>query len=78
VLIDTPPVGVLTDAQVLVRLTDAVLFVVGAGTTPAAAVERAIAELGGPDAIFGVVLNRVEDRQIPSAGYYGHYKARSK
>ena len=75
VLIDTPPVGVLPDAQVLARFAGAVLFVVGAGVTPAATVERAIAELGGPDAIFGVVLNRVEERRIPSASYYGHYKA---
>lgn len=77
VLIDTPPVGVLSDAQVLARFAGAVLFVVGAGVTPAATVERAIAELGGPDAIFGVVLNRVEDRRIPSASYYGHYQAPS-
>ena len=74
VLIDTPPIGVLPDAQVLVRLAGAVLFVIGAGTTPAATVERAIAELGGADAIFGVVLNRVDERRIPSASYYQHYK----
>jgi protein-tyrosine kinase len=78
VLIDTPPIGVLSDAQVLVRLAGAVLFVIGAGSTPAATVERAIAELGGPDAIFGVVLNRVEERRIPSASYYGHYQPRSR
>ena len=74
VLIDTPPVGVLPDAQVLARLVGAVLFVIGAGSTPAATVERAVAELGGPDAIFGVVLNRVEERRIPDAGYYGRYR----
>lgn len=74
VLIDTPPIGVLPDAQVLVRLAGAVIFVIGAGTTPAATVEKAIAELGGPDAIFGVVMNRVDERRIPSASYYGHYK----
>ena len=74
VLIDTPPVGVLPDAQVLARLAGAVLFVVGAGTTPADTVERAIVELGGPDAIFGVVLNRVEERQIPGSAYYDHYQ----
>ena len=73
-LIDTPPVGVLPDAQVLARLAGAVLFVIGAGSTPAAAVERAIAELGGPDAIFGVVLNRIDEWRIPSASYYGHYQ----
>ena len=78
VLIDTPPIGVLPDAQVLLRLAGAVLFVIGAGSTPAATVERAIAELGGPDAIFGVVLNRVEERRIPSASYYGHYQSSSK
>jgi len=78
VLIDTPPIGVLPDAQVLVRLAGAVLFVVGAGTTPAATVERAIAELGGADAIFGLILNRVDQRQIPSAGYYEHYHRSSQ
>lgn len=75
VLIDTPPIGVLPDAQVLTRLVGAVLFVIGAGSTPAATVERAIAELGGPDEIFGVVLNRVEERRIPDSGYYGRYLA---
>ena len=72
VLIDTSPVGVLPDAQVLARLVGGVIFVIGAGSTPAAAVERAIAELG-PESIIGTVLNRVEHRQIPEAGYYSHY-----
>ena len=73
VLIDTSPVGVLPDAQVLARLVGAVLLVIGAGSTPAAAVQRAIAELGGPDSIIGTVLNRVEERRIPEANYYGQY-----
>ena len=73
VLIDTSPVGVLPDAQVLTRLAGAVILVIGAGSTPASAVERAIAELGGPDSILGTVLNRVEQRRIPAADYYGHY-----
>src|SRR6185295_8053341 len=72
VLIDTSPVGVLPDAQVLARLVGAVILVIGAGTTPAAAVERADAELG-PDAILGTVLNRVEERRVPQAGYYEKY-----
>ena len=73
VLIDTSPVGVLPDAQVLARLIGAVVFVIGAGSTPAAAVERAIAELGGPDAVIGTVMNRVEHSRIPEADYYGQY-----
>jgi capsular exopolysaccharide synthesis family protein len=72
VLIDTPPVGLLPDAQVLARIVGAVVFVIAAGSTPAAAVERAISEVG-PDSIIGTVLNRVEDRRIPDANYYTEY-----
>jgi protein-tyrosine kinase len=72
VLLDTPPVGLLPDAQLLARLTRAVVFVIGAGVTPAAAVTRAVSELGN-DCIIGTVLNRVNERQIPQAGYYSRY-----
>jgi capsular exopolysaccharide synthesis family protein len=72
VLLDTPPVGLLPDAQLLARLTRAVVFVIGAGVTPAAAVTRAVGELGG-DCIIGTVLNRVDQRRIPQAGYYDRY-----
>jgi capsular exopolysaccharide synthesis family protein len=75
VILDTAPVGVLPDAQVLARLVGGVILVIGAGTTPAAAVERAVAELGGPDTIVGTVLNRVDEHRIPDAGYYGRYFA---
>ena len=68
VLIDTPPVGVLPDAQVLVRLVGGIILVIGAGSTPAADVARAVAEFGGPEAIIGTVLNRVEEQTIPEAG----------
>ena len=72
VLMDTPPVGVLPDAHVLTRLVGGVIFVIGAGSTPAATVEQAIADLG-TDSIIGTVLNRVEERRIAEAGYYGQY-----
>jgi protein-tyrosine kinase len=77
VLIDTSPVGVLPDAQVVGRLVGAVLLVIGAGSTPAETVEHAIAQLGGADSVFGVVLNRVEESRIPQANYsnyYGQYR----
>jgi capsular exopolysaccharide synthesis family protein len=73
VLIDTPPVGLLPDAQVLARLVGEVILVIGAGSTPASAIQRAVAELGGPDAISGTVLNRIEERRIAEADYYGRY-----
>jgi capsular exopolysaccharide synthesis family protein len=76
VLIDTSPIGVLPDAQLLGRLAGAVILVIGAGSTPAETVERAVEELGGSDCIFGVVLNRVEERRITGARYYRQYSAR--
>jgi len=72
VLIDTPPVGLLPDAQVLARFAGAVVFVIAAGSTPRGAVERAVSELGA-DSIIGTVLNRVEDHRIPEANYYDDY-----
>ncbi len=76
VLIDTSPIGVLPDAKLLGRQVGAVILVVGAGSTPADTVARAVEELGGTDAIFGVVLNRVEEQRIPGARYYRQYSAR--
>jgi capsular exopolysaccharide synthesis family protein len=77
VLLDTPPVGLLPDAQLLARLTRAVVFVIGAGSTPAPVVERAVAELG-PECIIGTVLNQVEERAIPEVGYYGYYRRQAE
>jgi Mrp family chromosome partitioning ATPase len=72
VLVDTPPVGVLPDAQLIARLAGAVVLVIGAGSTPAALVERAVAELG-PECIIGTVLNRVDRHVISEAGYVDRY-----
>ncbi len=77
VLVDTPPAGVLPDAQVLARHVGEVILVIAAGSTPDSAVRRAVTELGGPEAITGVVLNRVDERRIPDAGYYGQYRSRA-
>ena len=68
----TGSVGLLSDAQVLARLVNGVIFVIAAGSTPAGAVQRAVSELGA-DSIIGTVLNRVDDRHIPEANYYGEY-----
>jgi protein-tyrosine kinase len=72
VLLDTPPVGLLPDAQLLTRLAEGVLFVIRAGVTPFPAVERAIAALGR-ECLVGTALNAVEDDAIPVAAYYAQY-----
>jgi Mrp family chromosome partitioning ATPase len=72
VLLDAPPVGLMPDARLLAGLTRAVLFVVRARSTPHAIVTRAVAEFES-DSMVGVVLNQVEEHDIPATGYYEDY-----
>jgi capsular exopolysaccharide synthesis family protein len=73
VLLDTPPVGFLPDAQVLGPLAQGVLFVIRAGSTPFPIIERAINEIGR-DRVIGTVLNGVPEHTIPATDYYsGNY-----
>lgn len=72
VLLDAPPVGIMPDANLLARQTQGVIFVIAAGSTPYALVERAVTEIGR-DNIVGTVLNRVEEDSIPATGYYNAY-----
>jgi len=73
VIIDTPPVAILTDAKLLGAMVDTALLVVRAGKTPAALVERAV-EAIGRDRIMGVVLNRAETRHNNrDNSYYASY-----
>ena len=58
VVIDSAPVGVVPEARILARLTRAVVFVIGARSTPAPVVERAVAEIGST-CIVGTVMNRM-------------------
>jgi hypothetical protein len=58
----------------LARLAGAVILVIGAGSTPAATVERAVAEIG-QECIIGAVMNRVEGHRISEADYYERYRS---
>jgi capsular exopolysaccharide synthesis family protein len=73
VLLDTPPIGVLPDAQLVARVADAILFVIRAGATPYELVQRATAELG--DRVIGTVLNCVEERSLIGSVRYHQYYA---
>ena len=75
VIIDTPPVALLTDAHLLSSLVHAVVLVVQSGKTPLPAIKTAV-EAVGRERILGVVLNRVEGDTAQSAySYYGNYRA---
>lgn len=76
VIIDTPPVGFLSDANLLAAMVDAALFVVRAGKSPYGLIQRAL-EAIGRDRILGVVLNAVDENvDVAGYSYYGYYEAR--
>jgi protein-tyrosine kinase len=73
VLIDTPPVTLLPDANLLAANVDGVLLVVRAGKAPYHLVKRTV-ETVGHDRILGVVMNAVDHRHDRNAGgYYEYY-----
>ncbi len=76
VLIDTPPILGMADTQVLCRLVDGVILVVGAEISGRPAIERAVDQITGVGGkITGVVLNKVdlERNSYYSGQYYGAY-----
>ena len=71
VIMDTPPVSLVTDASVLAHQADGVLVIVKPGVTKRAACQRTVDQLRNVGAnILGVVLNEVEPRQT---NYYYSY-----
>lgn len=75
VIVDTPPVGLLSDANLLVSMVDGVLLVVKAGDTPFELVQRAV-DTVGKEHILGVVLNRVTVQTVASGySYHRYYQA---
>jgi protein-tyrosine kinase len=71
VIIDTPPVVLLSDANLLSAMVDCAVLVVKAGSTPHELVTRAVSALGR-DRIIGTVLNRSEREPHHSYGYYDY------
>ena len=68
VIIDAPPLGIFTDANVLINRADAALMVVRAGKTRYAMVDKLLEELPR-ERMLGIVLNRA-DEQLESTAYY--------
>jgi capsular exopolysaccharide synthesis family protein len=77
VIVDTPPIGMLSDAHLLTSLVDTALLVVEAAETPLAVIKSAIGVLGR-DRILGVILNRADDA-LPHVRYgYDYYGDRAE
>lgn len=72
VIVDTPPIGLLTDASLLVTSADGVVLVIKAEVTPYDMVNRAI-DLIGRERLVGVVLNRATELPHREAYDYSKY-----
>ena len=75
VVVDSPPIAILPDANLLAGMIDTTLLVVSARSTPYPMVQRA-SQAVGTNHILGVVLNRAERAGLPSNyGYrYSRYQ----
>ena len=72
VIIDTPPIVLLPDANLLASMVDAAILVVRAESTPHHLVKRAVDAIGHKR-ILGVVLNQASHKEMPYGGHYHEY-----
>jgi len=77
VIIDAPPLGIFTDANVLISRADGALLVVRAGKTRYTILDKLLEQLPR-EQVLGVVLNR-SDEALGTRGYYKqHYYDRRR
>ena len=73
IFIDAPPVGVVSDATVISKNVDGVMYVVGANETDLSHAQIGVENLKKAYAnVLGAVLNKYEATQ-PNYAYYGYY-----
>ena len=72
VIIDTPPVVLLPDANLVAAMADVAVLVIRANSTPHALVKRA-ADAIGSKRIIGTVLNQAALSSTAGYGYGGYY-----
>lgn len=75
-VIDAPPVGLVSDALLVASLVDGVVFVVNSQTTDYALVQKAQARLAHVrQKVLGAVLNKVDVKSHEYGDYYRRYRA---
>jgi polysaccharide biosynthesis transport protein len=77
VIFDSPPLGAVTDASILARITDATVMVAKAGRTSKYALVKARRQLGdGTVNVLGCILNDLNLSRQREYGYYSYYYSR--
>lgn len=75
IILDTPPVHAVTDAQILSTKSDGIILVIKAGRTKKDSVKDAIGSLKKVNAnIIGTVLNSIDNSRNKYYYYYGEDK----
>jgi capsular exopolysaccharide synthesis family protein len=69
IIIDAPPLGIFTDANVLMSRADGAMLVVRAGKTRYSVVDKLLEQLPR-ERLMGVVLNRSQEQPDPTNYYY--------
>jgi capsular exopolysaccharide synthesis family protein len=69
IIIDAPPLGIFTDANLLINRADGAMLVVRSGKTRYGAVDRLLDTLPR-GRMLGVILNRSQEELIESNSYY--------
>lgn len=70
IIIDSPPAQMVSDALLLAKHSDAVIYVIKAQSTPVSQVQKCLAQLQqGNASVFGVVLNQVDLSKARKQGY---------
>jgi Mrp family chromosome partitioning ATPase len=76
IIIDAPPLGIFTDANVLMSRADGALLVVRAGKTRYSIVDKLLDQIPR-EKVLGVVLNRAAE-QPDSTSYYYQYRYQNR
>jgi len=71
IIIDAPPLGIFTDANVLISKADGAMLVVRSGKTRYSIIDRLIEQIPR-ERLLGVVLNRTAEEMDSNAYYYQH------
>ncbi|HVF54659.1 MAG TPA: CpsD/CapB family tyrosine-protein kinase [Pyrinomonadaceae bacterium] len=75
IIIDAPPLGIFTDATVLINRADAALIVARSGRTRYASLDRVLEPLPR-ERILGVILNGADEEMNEHSYYYRRYYSR--
>jgi polysaccharide biosynthesis transport protein len=71
IIIDAPPLGIFTDANILMSRADGGILVVRAGKTRFSTVDKLLEQMPR-ERLVGVVLNRTEEQPEAASNYYQH------